>query len=189
MIRIISVLATILFCGTPLAAWAQPYSEALIALQFAEGELYRRAVRIERLLKSGYRFTRVRVVIGADADALTVLIRTFVAQPAAAGGAPVHLGQRRIGAAAGRSLSRGHRGTGGETPDGIDDDRARLFSPSYRHAAGNPAFRLRAGIGSIPSWTRNRSMRRRRRKPSHSSPCRTIIPYRSKRRTAPSSIA
>ena len=43
MIRMISVLAPLLlFCGATPAAWAQPYSEALIALQFAEGSLYRR---------------------------------------------------------------------------------------------------------------------------------------------------
>ena len=86
MFRITFVLAALLlFCGATPAAWAQPYSEALVALQFAEGSLYRRTAQIEWVLKTGYRFTRVRIVTDADADALSSLIRKFVAQPAVTG--------------------------------------------------------------------------------------------------------
>jgi hypothetical protein len=64
---------------------AQAYSEALIALQFSEGGLYRRAARIEKVLKEGYRFNRVRIVLNADEDALAASVRKFAAQPAISG--------------------------------------------------------------------------------------------------------
>lgn len=82
--RILSLFLLALCFAVPRGG-ALAYSEGLVALQFAEGGLYTRAVRIEMLLKEGFGFNRVRVIINADADGLVAHVRRFASQQAVRG--------------------------------------------------------------------------------------------------------
>jgi len=91
----------LLSAGLASAGLAQSYSEALVALQFADGGLYQRTAQVEKLLKKGYRFSRVRIVTNVEVHDLNSLVRRFIAQPAVTG-------ERRviwISAASGRRLN------------------------------------------------------------------------------------